>query len=243
VVDSLVLRVEARRLDYPPVLAAATRCCWIRPSAPAPTGGDKPPLLERGAIAPDEDEVRDLDLPFYQRYVPLVLVTRCPAPEKATFQNVPDAQDLALLAEADALRPALPFDPADFAIEPGRKSRQLTPRDIHNYLDLFSSRQLLYLHHAIQLLPQFAMRKSGSTWGCWCLPRWNLTPCCAATRAKTSGAPGRSATPFRTTPTRFPTRRWRTTRSTRARRRARCKSCSRRGYGTAVCGPRSRGSG
>jgi hypothetical protein len=49
----------------------------------------------------------------------------------------------------------LPFDPADFAIEPGRKSRQLTPRDIHNYLDLFSSRQLLYLHHAIQLLPQF----------------------------------------------------------------------------------------
>ncbi len=153
VVDSLVLRVEADGST----IRLCPRCHGVlldTAVCACTDGGDKPPLVERGDIAPDDD-VTDLDLPFYQRYVPLVLVTRCPRQKRLLFKS-PDVADLALLAQAEALRPALPFDPADFAIEPGRKSRQLTPRDIHNYLDLFSSRQLLYLHHAIQLLPQFA---------------------------------------------------------------------------------------
>jgi putative DNA methylase len=152
VVDSLVLRVEPDGST----IRLCSRChAVLLDTAVCNCGaaGDKPPLLEKSAIS-HEDEVRDLDLPFYQRYVPLVLVTRCPRQKRLLFKT-PDAQDLSLLAEADALRSSLPFDLADFAIEPGRKSRQLTPRDIHNYLDLFSSRQLLYLHHAIQLLPQF----------------------------------------------------------------------------------------
>lgn len=153
VVDSLVLRVEPDGST----IRLCPRCHAVLLDTAVCTCtevGDKLPLLEKSAIS-HEDEVSDLERPFYQRYVPLVLVTRCPR-QKGLLFKTPDAQDLALLAKADALRSSLPFDPADFAIEPGRKSRQLTPRDIHNYLDLFSSRQLLYLHHAIQLLPQFA---------------------------------------------------------------------------------------
>ena len=152
VVDSLVLRVEP---DGSTIRLCPTCHAVLLDTAvcTCTDGGDKPPLLEKSAISHD-DEVRDLERPFYQRYVPLVLVTRCPRQKRLLFKS-PDVADLALLAEAEALRPTLPFDPADFAIAPGRKSRQLTPRDIHNYLDLFSSRQLLYLHHAIQLLPQF----------------------------------------------------------------------------------------
>ncbi|MCA9956330.1 MAG: hypothetical protein KC434_16490, partial [Anaerolineales bacterium] len=157
VVDSLVLRVEPNGS----MIRLCPKCHAVLLDTAVCTcgdGGDKPRLLEKSAIS-SEDEVTDLDIPFYQRYVPLVLVTRCPRradTAKGLRFKTPDAQDLALLAEADALRESLPFAPADFAIEPGRKSRQLTPREIHNYLDLFSSRQLLYLHHAIQLLPQFA---------------------------------------------------------------------------------------
>ncbi|MBK8902254.1 MAG: hypothetical protein IPM53_13795 [Anaerolineaceae bacterium] len=155
VVDSLVLRVETDGST----IRLCPRChavLWDTAVCPCDVS-DKPPLLEKSAIS-SEDEVNDLERPFYQRYVPLVLVTRCPGradTAKRLLFKTPDAHDLALLAEADALRSSLPFAPADFAIEPGRKSRQLTPRGIHNYLDLFSSRQLLYLHHAIQLLPQF----------------------------------------------------------------------------------------
>ncbi|WP_420627537.1 DNA methyltransferase [Candidatus Leptofilum sp.] len=154
-VDSLVLRIESdgSTIQLCPRCHAVlvdTAVCHCHTN-------DKPPLLEKGSKtfagepATFED---DLSLPFYQRYKPLVLVTRCPRQKKLKFK-VPDADDLARLAQADELRQSLPFDHADFAIEPGRKSRQLTLRGIHNYLDLFSSRQLLYLHHAVQLPPQF----------------------------------------------------------------------------------------
>ena len=151
-VDSLVLRVEPNGST----IQLCPRChavLWDTAVCHCEDVGDKPPLLEKGAVT-NEDDVTDLNSPFYQRYVPLVLVTRCPRQKRLLFKAL-DAQDLALLAQADGLRQSLPFELADFAIEPGRKSRQLTPRGIHNYLDLLSSRQLLYLHHAIQLLPQF----------------------------------------------------------------------------------------
>ncbi len=161
VVDSLALRQE---MDGS-VVRLCPRCHAILLAAvdcTCPDANDKPPLLEKGAKTfaskPAEFE-DDLTVPFYQRYVPLVLVARCPrraAAAQKLFFKAPDAADLALLAQADGLRATLPFALADFAIEPGRKSRQLTPRGIHNYLDLFSSRQLIYLHHAIRLLPQFA---------------------------------------------------------------------------------------
>ena len=155
-VDSLVLRVESDGAS----IQLCPRCHDILPDTvecDCPNVGEKPPLLEKGTHtfagepAGFED---DLTIPYYQRYVPLVLVIRCPRQNKLLFK-APDDRDLALLAQANDLRAALPYDLADFAIDPGRKSRQLTPRGIENYLDLFSSRQLIYLHHAIQLLPQF----------------------------------------------------------------------------------------
>ncbi|MCB8948891.1 MAG: hypothetical protein H6653_12835 [Ardenticatenaceae bacterium] len=155
-VDSLVLRVEADGST----IQLCPRCHAILHDTAVCHCGDtagKPPLLEKGTTTfagePAEFE-DDNSIPYYQRYVPLVLVMRCPRQKKLLFK-APDAQDLALLTQADELRQTLPFDAAAFAIEPGRKSRQLTPRSIENYLDLFSSRQLLYLHHAIRLLDQF----------------------------------------------------------------------------------------
>jgi putative DNA methylase len=56
---------------------------------------------------------------------------------------------------ADEQRSSLPLSPLDFAIEPGRKSQQLVNRRISSYLDLFSSRQLLYLARAVELLPSY----------------------------------------------------------------------------------------
>ena len=40
----------------------------------------------------------------------------------------------------------------NFAVTDGPKSGDLIGRNIHSYLDVFSSRQLLYLYHSIQLL-------------------------------------------------------------------------------------------
>ena len=156
-VDSLLLRQE----NDGSTIHLCPRCHQIllnEDVCSCPAESSKPPLLEKGmkTFAGEPAQVSDdLTIPYYQRYVPLVIVTRCPRQKKLLFK-VPDAADLALLAKADEIRAALPFDPADFAVEPGRKSRQLTPRGIANYLDLFSSRQLIYLHHAIRLLPQFA---------------------------------------------------------------------------------------
>lgn len=95
----------------------------------------------------------DRHLPYYARYEPLVIAGICP--QHRLFFKALDAHDHHILAQANARRADLPFDPVHFAIEPGRKSRQLILRHIDNYLDLFSSRQLLYLERAIAWLPYF----------------------------------------------------------------------------------------
>lgn len=98
------------------------------------------------------EKYRDLlEVPFYARYVPLAVVADCP--EHGLFFKPPDADDLARLRAADAERGALDFgDPADFAVMDGPKSGDLRNRNVTSYLDVFSSRQLLYLSHAIRLL-------------------------------------------------------------------------------------------
>ncbi len=98
------------------------------------------------------EKYRDLlDVPFYARYVPVAVVADCP--EHGLFFKSPDVTDLARLRAADEERRRLDFgDPADFAIMDGPKSRDLRNRNITSYLDVFSSRQLLYLSHAIRLL-------------------------------------------------------------------------------------------
>ncbi|RMG95190.1 MAG: hypothetical protein D6706_12590 [Chloroflexi bacterium] len=95
----------------------------------------------------------DTETPFYARYEPLVIVGRCP--DHHLFFKAPDAEDKARWQAANQMRHSLNLDPAHFEVSFGPKSRQLIYRGVHNYLDLFSSRQLLYLEQTISLLPEF----------------------------------------------------------------------------------------
>lgn len=92
-----------------------------------------------------------LDLPYYARYVPFAIVGVCP--EHNLFFRSPDQADLARIYEADIQRDRLDFAPVeDFVVQDGPKSGDLLRHNIGSYLDVFSSRQLFYLYHAIQLL-------------------------------------------------------------------------------------------
>ncbi len=95
-----------------------------------------------------------LNLPYYARYVPFAIVGVCP--EHGLFFRSPGLADLARIREADERRDRLDLGPAeDFAVQDGPKSGDLLRRNIRSYLDVFSSRQLLYLCHAIRLLHDY----------------------------------------------------------------------------------------
>ena len=95
-----------------------------------------------------------LDLPLYARYVPVALFVCCP--QHGRFFRQPSQSDLALLERANRQRSSLDFGPPeDFAVQDGPKSGDLLRHKVRSYLDVFSSRQLLYLHHAIRLLRGF----------------------------------------------------------------------------------------
>lgn len=156
VVDSLVLRVEKDGS----VIKLCPHCHNICIGEAAHKCQPQPgtlPLLEkgdawgRGRRSPIEEE---LDVPYWKRYIPLVVVGQVPKSRQLFFKQ-PDAGDCALIDQANALRPSLPFLRTDFEVNHGRKSRQLHLHGVDNYLDLFSSRQLLYLQKAVDLLPQF----------------------------------------------------------------------------------------
>jgi len=92
-----------------------------------------------------------LDEPYYCRYVAVAIVGSCP--EHGLFLRPPSAEDLARIRAADDLRPNLDFGSLeDFVVKGGPKSSDLLARGVHSYVDTFSSRQLLYLHHAIRSL-------------------------------------------------------------------------------------------
>ena len=95
-----------------------------------------------------------LDLPFYSRYVPVAIVGSCI--EHGVFFRPPGAFDLERIQYADDERSNLCFGNLDgFDVEHGDKTRDLLKRNIRSYLDTFSSRQLLYIHHAIQELNNY----------------------------------------------------------------------------------------
>ena len=92
-----------------------------------------------------------LDHPFYMRYTPIAIASDCET--HGLFFRSPSELDLARIGWADELRSTLDFGPLeDFNVEAGPKSDDLLQHNIKSYLDLFSSRQLLYLNHAIQIL-------------------------------------------------------------------------------------------
>lgn len=96
-----------------------------------------------------------LDVPFYARYAPIAIIAVCE--QHGLFYRSPGEPDLARIKQADAQRCQLNFGaPEDFAVSDGPKSGDLLRHNINSYLDLFSSRQLLYLYHAIQQLNDYA---------------------------------------------------------------------------------------
>lgn len=150
-VDSLTLRQETDG-------TAVRLCPQCRRVAHSGEPCDCPSVVEETPViarrkacktcgAPYRDE---LETPFYARYEPLA-VTGYDVNRQLFFKAVDDA-DRALLAQADAERLFLFPNPGDFDIDPGRKSAQLVSHGVDNYLDLFSSRQLLYLRRAMDRL-------------------------------------------------------------------------------------------
>jgi putative DNA methylase len=95
-----------------------------------------------------------LDRPYYTRYVPIAIVGACL--EHGLFFHPPRQADLMRLDEANSQRRGLDFGPVEnFAVKDGPKSGDLLRHNVHSYLELFSSRQLLYLHEAIQQLRNY----------------------------------------------------------------------------------------
>lgn len=89
--------------------------------------------------------------PFYARYVPFAVVGVCP--QHGQFFRPPGPADLERLKAADARRIALDFGSTEaFAVQNGPKSRDLLRHGVASYLDVFSSRQLIYLEAAIRYL-------------------------------------------------------------------------------------------
>ncbi len=88
--------------------------------------------------------------PYYKRYVPIAIAGECS--EHGVFFNSPGKADIDRISSADAKRGTLKFDPDHFKIHPGPKSSDLVKRGILSYLDLYSSRQLLFFNSAINEL-------------------------------------------------------------------------------------------
>ncbi|HMT21097.1 MAG TPA: hypothetical protein PKE20_07630, partial [Promineifilum sp.] len=69
------------------------------------------------------------------------------------FHKTADWRDHELKVRADERRAALSLEAEAFCVDAGDKSIQLLRRRIFSYLDLFSSRQLIFLSSAVQALP------------------------------------------------------------------------------------------
>lgn len=104
------------------------------------------PLIERkiGSRLP-----KRIDLPYYERFAPLAIAGKCAA-HGFFFAGV-SAETRSLLKQTNAKRHNW-FERDDFQLANGQKSADLRARGVDNYLDLFSGRQLCYLHHAAKLL-------------------------------------------------------------------------------------------
>ncbi len=116
--------------------------------------GDRLPLLEKGisnCSECGEKYTEDTKTPFYRRYTPLALFGRCP--KHGHFFRTLSASDRDKIEEANHRRPDFVDSTEDrFNVISGPKSADLIRRGITAYPNLFSSRQLLYIHHAIDLL-------------------------------------------------------------------------------------------
>ena len=153
-VDSLILRYEEGQ-------PAIWLCPWCgrvntqeKPCNCDESGDFRIVMIKKRCQACGQRYKDKVDTPHFARYEPLVAVGHCP--DHGLFFASLSEIDLDRLERANALREGLGFGPRDdFRIPLGPKSRDLMARGVENFLDLFSSRQLLYLHAAAKQLPQF----------------------------------------------------------------------------------------
>jgi len=153
-VDSLVIRISANN----EVIKICERCrglidhsCSCSPDVQATL----PPIIEKrvkNCSVCDLKYQDDHSLPFFARYVPLIICGHCS--EHGDFYSSVIPEDLNLVNRANRLRSGLSFK-ADLHVHDGPKSKDLLRRGVYLYSDLFSSRQLLYLNHSINLLKDF----------------------------------------------------------------------------------------
>lgn len=150
VVDSLVLRHEADGR----MLRLCPDCGGLVEGTGHHCAGDGIAIIDKRQSQCDccgevyEDAV---DLPYFNRYKMMVVAARCET--HGLFHKSPDERDKGLLEQANAARARLSIPMSEFDVTAGDKSIQLLNRGIHNYLDLFSSRQLLYLDVVLHNLP------------------------------------------------------------------------------------------
>jgi hypothetical protein len=136
VVDSFIIREEEKR---PPV-----RIDDFYPRREVARDGRVWRLMEKkeGAAAKREDQF--LELPFWSRYEPLIIVGRCM--RDGLFYKAPDKADLSAAKNARlcADKAAKQLSGGD-KINKGPKSDDLIKRNIRGFSELFSPRQRLYL--------------------------------------------------------------------------------------------------
>ena len=149
-IDQLTLRQEEGR-----IIVIDPHTWAVSSDHEAASFAEKSPTLvsKNDKLCPDcgEKYAELLEIPFYSRYVPIAIAANCQ--EHGQFFRSPSTLDLARIEQADQRRQELDFgDPESFIVGDGPKSGDLLRHAIPSYLDVFSSRQLLYLHHAIRLL-------------------------------------------------------------------------------------------
>lgn len=96
----------------------------------------------------------DTHRPFYTRYTAVVVIGECP--EHGLFWARPSTFDYRLIEQADRGRTGLALHDHSFLfrVPSGEKSRNLVSRGIENFLDVFTSRQLLYVDSAARHLKE-----------------------------------------------------------------------------------------
>jgi len=148
--DSLLLRENHGQNVY---ICPRCRQVYAGPSHRC-QGPREPSIVVKGTrrceqcSAPFEDL---LDEPFRDRYVPLVVVAHCS--DHALFFKAPDPVDLAHIARAHELASSMDLsDDAAFRVPAGPKSRDLLSHNVTSFTQLFTARQLIYVHAAQTLL-------------------------------------------------------------------------------------------
>lgn len=107
----------------------------------------------------DENTQRFLPGLFMRVNVPIAIVVDCP--DHGMFFRSSSKIDRERIQQAEKQRPKLNFGCLDnFKVKDGPKSGDLLKRNTLSYLDVFSSRQFLYLHQSIQQLHKHEYSKA-----------------------------------------------------------------------------------